>query len=395
MSYFGDIRLGDTIDVKFTTTAASTGAPTTLSGTPVISAYPSNSTTEITAGITLTVDFDARTGLNNVRIVASGGNGFATATNYALVITTGTVGGTSAVGYVIGTFSIENRSALMPTTAARTLDVATTGEAGLDYTNVLLPSTGAIPALGIIESGTMQSGSTASTAVLRSATNFVSDNIPNGATILILSGTGAGQSRLISSYVNSTDTATVSVNWTTTPDNTSVYVIYGTGLSGAGSLTAADVWTYVSRTLTAATNITSTGGTIPITSSRVDASVGAYQAGLTPLQPTVAGRTLDVTATGEAGVDWANIGSPTTAVNLSGTTISTSQAVASVSGNVGGNVSGSVASVVGFTPSDVTSIKAKTDQLTFTVANTLNCRITYVVNTALQTSGTGGQGYGG
>lgn len=42
-----------------------------------------------------------------------------------------------------------------------------------------------------------------------------------------------------------------------------------------------------------------------------------------PLVPTVAGRTLDVTATGEAGIDWANIGGPTTAVNLSGTTVKT------------------------------------------------------------------------
>lgn len=68
--------------------------------------------------------------------------------------------------------------------------------------------------------------------------------------------------------------------------------------------------------------------------------------------PTVSGRTLDISAGGEAGIDWANIGSPATSVNFSGTTISTSQAVASVSGavgsvtgNVGGNVTGSVGSV--------------------------------------------------
>lgn len=78
-----------------------------------------------------------------------------------------------------------------------------------------------------------------------------------------------------------------------------------------------------------------------------------------PLAPTTAGRTLDVSAGGEAGVDWANVGSPTTAVDLSGTTIDTDQAVASVTGavgsvtgavgsvtgNVGGNVTGSVGSV--------------------------------------------------
>lgn len=40
-----------------------------------------------------------------------------------------------------------------------------------------------------------------------------------------------------------------------------------------------------------------------------------------PLVPTTAGRTLDVSAGGEAGVDWANVGSPTTTVGLSGTTV--------------------------------------------------------------------------
>jgi hypothetical protein len=41
------------------------------------------------------------------------------------------------------------------------------------------------------------------------------------------------------------------------------------------------------------------------------------------LYPTTAGRKLDVSAGGEAGIDWANIGSPTTTVNFSGTTIKT------------------------------------------------------------------------
>ena len=64
-----------------------------------------------------------------------------------------------------------------------------------------------------------------------------------------------------------------------------------------------------------------------------DASYDAGSAG--PLQGTTPGNTLDVSATGEAGIDWANIGSPTTAQNLSGTNIDVDQIVASVSGAVG------------------------------------------------------------
>ena len=65
-----------------------------------------------------------------------------------------------------------------------------------------------------------------------------------------------------------------------------------------------------------------------------------------PLSPTTAGRTLDVSAGGEAGIDWANVGSPTTAVNLSATNIDVDQVVASVSGAVG-SVTGAVGSVTG------------------------------------------------
>lgn len=128
MAYLGDITLGETLDFKFST-VGTTGAPTTLAGTPVVSAYVGNSTTQITAGITLTVDFDGVTGLHNVRVVASGANGFAAQTNVDLVITTGTVGGTSVVGYVVGSFSIENRSTQALATAAALATVDTVVDA--------------------------------------------------------------------------------------------------------------------------------------------------------------------------------------------------------------------------------------------------------------------------
>jgi hypothetical protein len=269
MSYQGDFRLGDTVYFKFTTTAAATGAPTTLSGTPVLSAYPNNSTTQLTAGITLTADFDSVTGLNQVAIVASGGNGYATNTNYDVVITTGTVGGTSAVGYVVGSFSIEARSALMPTTAARTADITATGEIGLDFGNVNMP-VGGIPVEGILDNGTLQSA-TATTAVLRSAASFADSRLI-GSIIAITGGTGVGQARVITAYTNSTDTATVDT-WTTTPDNTSTYIVfYGSPASstllppvnatqiGSQTASASGTITFPNATLASTTNITA--GTI-------------------------------------------------------------------------------------------------------------------------------------
>jgi len=108
MAHHGDIVIGQTIDIKFCT-VQSTGAPSTLGGTPAISAYIGNSTTQVTAGITLTADFDGVTGLNNVRVVATEANGYTPGTEVQLVITTGTVNSVSVVGYVVGSFSIMNR----------------------------------------------------------------------------------------------------------------------------------------------------------------------------------------------------------------------------------------------------------------------------------------------
>jgi hypothetical protein len=94
-----------------------------------------------------------------------------------------------------------------------------------------------------------------------------------------------------------------------------------------------------------------------------DALYGASAAG--PLQSTTAGRKLDVTATGAAGIDWANIENQATTVDLSGTdiqlvdtattltnVINSSSVVASVSGAVG-SVTGAVGSVTGLTASNL------------------------------------------
>jgi hypothetical protein len=83
--------------------------------------------------------------------------------------------------------------------------------------------------------------------------------------------------------------------------------------------------------------------------SRLDAAITSR------LAPTVAGRTLDVSTGGEAGIDFANIGSPTTVVNLSGTTIKTATDVETDTQDiqsrlptalVGGRINASVSDIV-------------------------------------------------
>lgn len=147
-----DYALGSTIDVKFATRSA--GAMTTLSG-GTVAAYPDNSTTEITAGITLTTDIDSRTGLHNVRVVATSGNGYASGSRYTLVVTAGTVGGTSVVGMPVGAFSLEAESALRPATAGRTAAVDASGQVtvGAMAADTLTASALASDAVTEIQSG--------------------------------------------------------------------------------------------------------------------------------------------------------------------------------------------------------------------------------------------------
>jgi hypothetical protein len=104
MSALGDRALGSTVEFCFSTSV--NGAPTDLAGSPAVSVYKTGSTTEITAGVTLTAPYDSRTGLANVSIVATSGNGYADGNDYSVVITTGTLGGASVVGTVIGHFSV-------------------------------------------------------------------------------------------------------------------------------------------------------------------------------------------------------------------------------------------------------------------------------------------------
>ena len=140
--YLGDYAAGGVIDFKFSTFRPTTGATFTLAGSPVISVYKDNSTTQSTAGVTLTADFDSVTGLNHVRIDTSAdGTFYANGGTFECVITTGTVDSVSVAGSCVGRFTLRNQASLYSTSPGRTLDVSTGGEAGLDWANVGSPTT--------------------------------------------------------------------------------------------------------------------------------------------------------------------------------------------------------------------------------------------------------------
>ncbi len=139
--YYGDIQLGDTIQWTFTTVGTD-GAPTVLTGSPTATAYTDGGVTQSATGVTLTADFDSVVGLNLVSVVATGGNGFAAGENIEIVLDAGTVGGTTVIGYAVGSFSVENRSNLRSTTVGQNeVDVTATGAVGIDWNNIENPTT--------------------------------------------------------------------------------------------------------------------------------------------------------------------------------------------------------------------------------------------------------------
>lgn len=187
MSYIGDFVPAATIDHKFTT-VSSTGAPTTLTGSPAVSLYEGNSTTEITAGITLTTDFDGRTGLHNVRIVG-GTAGLANAKDYAAIITAGTVDSVSMVGYRLFSFSVHNRSA----------------HEAIYYGSV----TGTSTTTTLVDSGLTQV-----------------DNHWNGRIVVFLTGTLKWQIGIITSFTAASDTLNFTTAFTSAPTVGDLYGVY-------------------------------------------------------------------------------------------------------------------------------------------------------------------------
>lgn len=83
-------------------------------------------------------------------------------------------------------------------------------------------------------SGTAQAG--AATTITLAAGASAVDDAYNGQTIETTGGTGSGQFKTISDYVGSTKVATVDSAWSTNPDATTTYEVYGQPLTtGAGN----------------------------------------------------------------------------------------------------------------------------------------------------------------
>ena len=187
---------------------------------------------------------------------------------------------------------------LRPTTTGRTLDVSAGGEAGLDWANIGSPTT----AQNL--SGT---STKAVEPTVAGRTLDVSATGEAGVDWANVGGQGTAVS-LTATTIATVTTTTTATNLTTNNDKT------GYALSAAG---VDAIWDEVQSGHV-------TAGTFGLF---LDAAVTSR------LAPTVAARTLDVSATGGAGVDWSNVESQATAVNLSATTVNLVNTLTTYTGN--------------------------------------------------------------
>jgi len=117
-----DYILGDSVYFIWRTVVPTTGVPATFDDTPAVVSYEDDSLTQITAGITLSANYDSVTGLNHVTVVATTANGYELGKTYSVVVSAGNAGtgGVSEVGRVVGRFSIEAESGIVGSKVAAT-----------------------------------------------------------------------------------------------------------------------------------------------------------------------------------------------------------------------------------------------------------------------------------
>jgi hypothetical protein len=138
--YLGDFAPGVTLRCRFNTHTAA-GTPITLAGSPAVAAYR-DSTTEGTTGVTLTVDYDARTGLHQVAVDTSAdATFFAKGNDFDVVLTAGTVDGVSIAGTKLASFSILNRLTAGFRRAVQSIVTGTVGS-GSTTTSVVTSAVG-------------------------------------------------------------------------------------------------------------------------------------------------------------------------------------------------------------------------------------------------------------
>lgn len=211
--------------------------------------------------------------------------------------------------------------------------------------------------MGRIATGTIGSTGNSTTALHLTGLTFGDDELNNLLIVIYDVSASEYHARWIEDWADTGELATVATLPFTPQNATDTYVILpiradvtgGSGLDAAGvraaiGLASANLDTQLGDLPTNAELATSQAAADDATlaaiaalnnlsAAQVNAEVDTALSDYGALKPTTAGRTLDVSAGGEAGVDWANVGGQGTSVNLSATTTNLVNTVTTYTGN--------------------------------------------------------------
>jgi hypothetical protein len=226
----------------------------------------------------------------------------------------------------------------------------------------------------------------AATTLTLNATASATNNAYLGQTIHIVGGTGADQASVITGYVGATKVATVSPSWVITPDATSVYKVLPTGISYASGGTITSV-TGAVGSVTGAVGSVASGG-ITATSIATDA-IGAAELATDAVTEIATAVWALATRTLTAGTNIVLAkGAGVTGFNdLDAAGVRTAVGLATA------NLDTQLAAIDTETDK-IASIKAKTDSLTYTVANVLDANIQRINDVTITGDGQVGTEFG-
>jgi len=188
-------------------------------------------------------------------------------------------------------------------------------------------ATGSGTGLTSLATGTAQAGGSGSITLAAGESSV--DDYYQYARVVITGGQGAGQSRFIYIYNGSNKTAFVRPSWATMPNQTSAYEIQGAD-SAAGWL-GNSVLNSASLDLTATNEIRDAilSDSVPF----AGADVAAILVDTNSLNDVKILQALNLTASGNIGIDWANVENPTTVLDLAGTDINLVDTITTYTGN--------------------------------------------------------------
>lgn len=195
-----------------------------------------------------------------------------------------------------------------------------------------------------VRSGTAQGG--ASTSITLDASASATTDFYVGLTVLLTGGTGVGQARRITAYNGSTKVATITPTWATTPDATSTFALLPNARADVGAWLG---------------TVVSTPATAGIPRVAIEAAADFAQAAADKVWSS-ATRTLTAFSTTLAVAVW----------DVLESAIATAS---SIGLKVKNNLDAAVSSRAPESGGNIAAIKAKTDQLTFTIANKVDASI--------------------